>query len=83
MTSGKTISENIKKLRVKLGLTQEDLAKKVDIKYTTLMKVESGTVDKPSVQTMAKHRQSAWSFNRGFDKINWVLQKVSGGVSYK
>jgi transcriptional regulator with XRE-family HTH domain len=54
MTSGKTISENIKKLRTKLGLTQDDLAKKADIKYTTLMKVESGAVNKPSVQTMAK-----------------------------
>jgi len=54
MTSGKTISGNIKKLRAKLGLTQDDLAKKADIKYTTLMKVESGTVNKPSVQTMAK-----------------------------
>ncbi len=53
MTSGKTISENIKKLRAKLGLTQDDLAKKADVKYTTLMKVESGTVNKPSVQTMA------------------------------
>lgn len=54
MTSGKTISENIKRLRNRLGLTQDDLAKKADIKYTTLMKVESGTVNKPSVQTMAK-----------------------------
>jgi len=54
MTSGKTISENIKKIRAKLGLTQDDLAKKADVKYTTLMKVESGTVNKPSVQTMAK-----------------------------
>jgi len=54
MTSGKVISENIKKLRAKLGLTQDDLAKKADIKYTTLMKVESGVVNRPSVQTMAK-----------------------------
>ena len=54
MTSGKIISGNIKKLRAKLGVTQDDLAKKADIKYTTLMKVESGTVNKPSVQTMAK-----------------------------
>jgi transcriptional regulator with XRE-family HTH domain len=54
MTSGKTISKNIKRLRAKLGLTQDDLAKKADIKYTTLMKVESGTVNRPSVQTMAK-----------------------------
>jgi transcriptional regulator with XRE-family HTH domain len=54
MTSGKIISENIKKMRIKLGLTLNDLAKKADIKYTTLTKVESGVVNKPSVQTMAK-----------------------------
>jgi len=54
MASGKTIGENIKKIRAKLGLTQDDLAKKADIKYTTLTKIESGVVNKPSVQTMAK-----------------------------
>ena len=54
MTSGKTIGENIKKMRAKLGLTQDDLSKKADVKYTTLTKVESGVVNKPSVQTMAK-----------------------------
>jgi len=54
MTSGKTISDNIKRIRAKLGLTQDDLAKKADIKYTTLTKVESGVVNKPSVKTMAK-----------------------------
>ncbi len=54
MTSGKTIGENIKRIRNKLGLTQDDLSKKADIKYTTLTKVESGVVNKPSVQTMAK-----------------------------
>lgn len=54
MASGKTIGENIKKFRAKIGLTQDDLSKKSDIKYTTLTKVESGVVNKPSVQTMAK-----------------------------
>jgi len=54
MTSGKTIGGNIKKARAKLCLTQDDLAKKADVKYTTLTKVESGVVNKPSVQTMAK-----------------------------
>ncbi len=48
------ISEHIKKIQANLGLTQVDLAKKADVKYTTLMKVESGVVNKPSVQTMAK-----------------------------
>ncbi len=54
MTSGKNIGENIKKIRAKLGLTQDDLSKKADIKYTTLTKVESGVVKKPSIQTVAK-----------------------------
>jgi transcriptional regulator with XRE-family HTH domain len=54
MAREKMIGENIKKFRAKLGLTQDDLAKKADIKYTTLTKVESGVVSKPSVQTMAK-----------------------------
>jgi len=48
------IGDKIKVFRAKQGLTQDDLAKKADIKYTTLMKVESGTVNKPSVQTMDK-----------------------------
>lgn len=43
MISGKIISKNIKKLRIKLGLTQDDLAMKADVKYTMLLKVESGT----------------------------------------
>jgi transcriptional regulator with XRE-family HTH domain len=30
------------------------LTKKVDVKYTTLTKVESGVVNKLSIQTMAK-----------------------------
>lgn len=49
-----SISKNIKKIRGKLHLTQDDLAKKSDIKYTTLTKIESGVVSKPGVQTMAK-----------------------------
>ena len=58
MTSGETISDNIKRLRTILGLTQDNLAKIADIKYTTLMKVESGVVNKPSVQTMVKIAKS-------------------------
>jgi len=54
MIDGKTISKNIKKLHPKPGLTQNDLAKKADIKHTTLMKVESGAVNKPGVQMMTK-----------------------------
>jgi len=49
-----TIGENIKKYRAKLGLTQNDLIRKAEVKHTTLTKIESGSVVKPSVQTMAK-----------------------------
>jgi transcriptional regulator with XRE-family HTH domain len=49
-----TISQNIKRLRSKQGLTQDDLAKKANIKYSTLTKLEGGVVTKPSVQTIAK-----------------------------
>ena len=49
-----TIGENIKKARNKLGLTQGDLVRKSGVKHTTLTKIESDVVVKPSVQTVAK-----------------------------
>ena len=52
------ISENIKKQRAKLGLSQEDFAKKSGVKYTTLTKIESNVIKKPSVIIMAKLAKS-------------------------
>lgn len=49
-----TIGENIKRVRNKLGLTQDDLVRKSGVKLTTLTKIESNVVVKPSVQTVAK-----------------------------
>jgi len=48
-----TIGENIKKLRTKQGLTQDDLAKKSGLKYSTLAKIEGDFVKKPGVQMVA------------------------------
>lgn len=48
------IGVRIKKLRTKTGLTQEGLARKADIPYTTLTKVESGVIKNPSVKVIAK-----------------------------
>ena len=48
------IGENVKKYRTKLGLSQEDFAKKSGVKYTTLTKIESNVIKKPSVLIMAK-----------------------------
>jgi len=49
-----TIGENIKKLRTKQGLSQDDLARKAELKYSTLAKIEGDFVKKPGVQLMAK-----------------------------
>ena len=55
MTSDKNnIGDNIKKLRAKLNLTQDDLARKSGVKYTTLSKIESGVVTKSTVYIIAK-----------------------------
>lgn len=48
------IGDNIKKIRKKTGLTHDRLARKADIPYTTLTKLESNVVKKPSIQTVAK-----------------------------
>jgi len=49
-----TIGGNIKKLRTKQGLSQDDLARKAELKYSTLAKIEVDFVKKPGVQLMAK-----------------------------
>jgi transcriptional regulator with XRE-family HTH domain len=54
MARDDNIGENIKKYRTKQGLSQEDFAKKSGVKYTTLTKIESGVIKKPSVLVMAK-----------------------------
>ena len=54
MTTEINIGENVKKYRTKQGLSQEDFAKKSGVKYTTLTKIESNVIKKPSVIIMAK-----------------------------
>ena len=50
----KTVGDKVRQLRSKMGLTQDQLARQCDIPYTTLTKLESNVITKPSVQTMAK-----------------------------
>jgi len=54
MATTNNIGENIKKRRTKLGLSQEDFAQKSGVKYTTLTKIETGVIKKPSVVLVAK-----------------------------
>ena len=53
-----TISQNIKRIRAKQGLTQDDLSKKANVKYSTLTRIEGGVVTKPSVQIIQKIAKS-------------------------
>jgi len=48
------IGDNVQIIRRQKGLTQDKLARKADIPYATLTKLESNVVKKPSVQTVAK-----------------------------
>jgi len=48
------LAENIKKSRKKLKLTQEGLARKADISYSTVIKLESGEIADPRMETLKK-----------------------------
>ena len=54
MATGNNIGENIKKRRIKLGLSRENFAQKSGVKYTTLTKIESGVIKTPSVLMVEK-----------------------------
>lgn len=49
-----SLGQKIKKLRTKLGLSRDDFARKADVPYTTLTKVETGVIKKPSVFVVDK-----------------------------
>jgi transcriptional regulator with XRE-family HTH domain len=51
---GNKLGKKIKKLRTDLGLSQDELARKADVPYTTLTKIETGVIKKPSVYVVAK-----------------------------
>jgi transcriptional regulator with XRE-family HTH domain len=51
---GNKLGKRIKALRLKLQLSQDEFARKADIPYTTLTKIETGVIKKPSVFVMAK-----------------------------
>lgn len=49
-----TIGDKIKKVRNKQGITQDELARKAELPYTTLTKIESNVITKPTIQTVVK-----------------------------
>jgi transcriptional regulator with XRE-family HTH domain len=46
--------KNLPRLRKEKGLTQEGLARKADISYHTLIKLESGSIENPKIETVIK-----------------------------
>ena len=48
------LGKKIQKLRKESGLSQDEFARKADVPYTTLTKVETGVIKKPSVFVVAK-----------------------------
>ncbi len=48
------IGDKIKQIRNKKGLTQDALAQKAELPYTTLTKIESNVITKPTIQTVVK-----------------------------
>ncbi|MGB3346560.1 MAG: helix-turn-helix transcriptional regulator [Candidatus Humimicrobiia bacterium] len=52
--NNEAIWNKIKQLRNKQGLTQDELARKSDLPYTTLTKIETNVITKPTIQTVMK-----------------------------
>jgi len=48
------LSDNIKRFRKKRGISQDKLAKLADVTHTTLVKLESGANNNPTVKTLKK-----------------------------
>lgn len=51
--SRQSLGQRIKELRKEKGLTQEELAIKAGVSYTTLTKVENEAIKNPSFETVA------------------------------
>ena len=49
-----TVSENIRKLRIKKGIPQDRLSKLADVTYNTIIKIESGANKNPTIETLSK-----------------------------
>ena len=60
------ISENIKKYRAKLGISQDRLSKLADVTYNTIIKIESGANINPTIDTLKK---IAKALNVGVDDL--------------
>ena len=49
-----TISKNIKKLRKAKDLSQDKLSRLADVSHATIIKIESGGIQSPTIDTVQK-----------------------------
>jgi len=49
-----TIAKNIKKIRKKRGISQDKLSKLAEVAYNTIIKIESGAIQSPTIKTVQK-----------------------------
>ena len=64
--NSKNLAQNLKKLRSDKGWTQEKLAENSGVTYTTIIKLEQGVVDNPTLKTLEK---LANVFDTGIDNL--------------
>ena len=48
------VSDNIRKIRQKKGISQDRLSKKADLALNTIVKIETGESPNPTVETLEK-----------------------------
>ena len=49
-----TIAKNIRKHRTQKGLSQDKLSRLADISHATIIKIESGGIQSPTIDTVQK-----------------------------
>jgi len=54
MTQENKISKNIKKLRRAKDLSQDRLSKLADVSYNSIIKLETGGITNPTIETLQK-----------------------------
>jgi transcriptional regulator with XRE-family HTH domain len=64
--SSVNLAKRVKELRNKFKITQDKLARKADIPFSTLAKIESGYTPNPSMETLIK---IADAFNISIDNL--------------
>lgn len=54
MAQENKIGKNIKKLRQTKGLSQDRLSKAADVSYNSIIKLETGGITNPTIETLQK-----------------------------